>query len=133
VHDAALKVLVEGLIALKFISGPLEEALKDKTKYGPFFPHGTSHWLGLDVHDAGAYHDGANSSIPLVAGNILTVEPGIYIPTDRADIPAEYRGIGIRIEDDVLVTAEGYEVLTLGAPKEIAELEAIVGTGTRKP
>src|SRR5690606_33951191 len=95
-----------------------------------FYPHNTSHWLGMDVHDCGDYFEKDGSSIPLREGNLLTIEPEIYISADRTDVPEEYRGIGIRIEDDVLVTASGSEVLTGEAPKEVSEIEAIVGKGT---
>lgn len=126
VHNRAVEVLVEGLLSLGLLQGRAEDIVKDRTKYGAFYPHNTSHWIGLDVHDCGEYFvDG--QSIPLAAGNFLTIEPGLYIGIDRADVPAEYRGIGIRIEDDVLVTESGHEVLTADAPKEIDEIEAIVG------
>jgi Xaa-Pro aminopeptidase len=83
----------------------------------------------MDVHDCGDYFLPDGSSIPLEAGNVLTIEPGLYISADRTDVPEAYRGIGIRIEDDVLVTDSGSEVLTLDAPKEVEEIEAIVGKG----
>ena len=89
--------------------------------------HNTSHWIGLDVHDVGTYMEGEGYK-NLEPGMVLTVEPGIYIqPTDDT-VPAEYRGIGIRIEDDVLVTDGEPDVLTASVPKEIADIEAIVGT-----
>jgi len=84
--------------------------------------HGTSHWLGLDVHDVGAYtRDGKPR--PLAPGMVITIEPGLYIPADAAGAPAELRGIGVRIEDDVAITETGNEVLTAACPKEIEELE----------
>ena len=86
--------------------------------------HRTSHWLGRDVHDVGVYAvDGAPR--PLEPGMVFTVEPGLYVPADANDVPAEFRGIGIRIEDDVLVTATGVEVLSAAAPKQIDELERL--------
>lgn len=128
VHQLTIETLVEGLIGLGFLKGSAKEIATDRNKYVAFYPHGTSHWIGMDVHDCGDYYIADGSSIPLEAGNFLTVEPGLYISKERTDVPAEYRGIGIRIEDDVLVTATGSEVLTGEAPKEIAEIEAIVGT-----
>lgn len=127
VHMAATEVLVDGLLELGFLKGNRTEILSDKKNYSSFYPHNTSHWLGLDVHDAGIYFVENNESIPLEAGNVLTVEPGLYIGKDRTDVPEEYRGIGIRIEDDVLVTMTGYDVLTKDCPKEISDIEAIVG------
>jgi Xaa-Pro aminopeptidase len=128
IHRIAAESLVDGLIKLGLLKGSREEILKDPSKYRAFYPHNTSHWIGMDVHDCGDYFLPDQSSMPLEAGNFLTIEPGIYISSERTDVPVEYRGIGIRIEDDVLVTANGFEVLTADAPKEIAEIEAIVGT-----
>ncbi len=127
VHKRTVEVLVEGLVDLGLLKGDPKEIAKDRNKYVSFYPHNTSHWIGLDVHDCGDYFLPDGSSIPLEVGNMLTIEPGIYISEDRTDVPAEYRGIGIRIEDDVLVTESGREVLTEDAPKEIAEIEALVG------
>ena len=131
VHKASVDVLVEGLLSLGLLQGKHEEIVKDRKNYAAFYPHGTSHWLGLDVHDAGEYYDATGESVLLAPGNVLTVEPGIYIPADRMDVPAEYRGIGIRIEDDILVTAGGREVLTIGAPKDSEEIESVVGRSDR--
>jgi len=128
IHQLTVESLVEGLLKLGLLTGKKDEIAHDFSKYVAFYPHKTSHWIGMDVHDCGDYYQSDQSSIPLEAGNILTIEPGIYIATDRSDVPAEYRGIGIRIEDDVLVTESGFEVLTTDAPKEIAEIEALVGT-----
>ena len=128
VHKLTVEVLVDGLLKLGLLKGDKSEIVKDRSKYVAFYPHNTSHWIGLDVHDCGDYFGQDGGSVPLEAGNFLTIEPGIYIGADRTDVPPEYRGIGIRIEDDVLVTATGHEVLTADAPKEIAEIEAIVGT-----
>jgi Xaa-Pro aminopeptidase len=131
VHKRSVEVLVEGLLGLGLLKGNAEELVKDRIHYAAFYPHNTSHWLGMDVHDCGDYFLADKSSIPLEAGNVLTIEPGLYISADRTDVPEEYRGIGIRIEDDLLVTASGNEVLTADAPKEVAEIEAIVGKGSR--
>jgi Xaa-Pro aminopeptidase len=119
---------VDGLMVLVLLKGNRDEILSDRKNYINFYPHNTSHWIGMDVHDCGEYYLADGTSIPLEAGNMLTIEPGIYIGEDRTDVPAEYRGIGIRIEDDILVTATGSENMTKDAPKEIAEIAAIVGT-----
>jgi Xaa-Pro aminopeptidase len=98
-------------------------ALVKKEAFKPFYMHGTSHWLGRDVHDVGAYQDGADEPRRLPEGAVLTVEPGLYFaPRDRR-VPAALRGIGIRIEDDVLATRKGPVVLTAGAPKQLADGE----------
>ena len=104
----------------------LEEVIETES-YRVFCPHNSSHWLGLDVHDVGDYRvDGAWR--PLEPGMVLTVEPGIYIPDVAAtsDLPEQFRGVGIRVEDDVLITAEGPEVLTREAPKEIDDIERVM-------
>ena len=126
-HDTAVRVLVEGLMELGLLAGDIEEIIKEE-KYKPFYMHRTGHWLGLDVHDAGVYKHGENWQV-LQAGHVLTVEPGLYIGPDikpvegQPEIPEKWRGIGIRIEDDILVTAEGHEVLTAGVPKSVEEME----------
>jgi Xaa-Pro aminopeptidase len=122
-HDAAVKVLAQGLLDLKLISGNLEEVLEKET-YKRFYMHRTGHWLGLDVHDAGDYKRQGNWRT-LAPGMTLTVEPGLYIRAED-DIPERLRNIGIRIEDDVLVTETGCEVLSAEAPKAIADIEALM-------
>jgi Xaa-Pro aminopeptidase len=123
VHATALRTLVTGMIEIGLLSGSVDEAIESGS-YKPWFMHRTSHWLGLDVHDVGLYMDGAGSSRPLAEGMILTVEPGLYISADDTTAPERFRGIGVRIEDDVLVTADGHENLTAAIPKTIAEIEA---------
>jgi Xaa-Pro aminopeptidase len=93
--------------------------------YKEFYMHNTSHWLGMDVHDVGNYKTGEDW-VPLRAGNVLTVEPGMYIARDRDDVPEKYKGIGVRIEDDVLVTKGDPDVLTDGAVKTVDAIEAIM-------
>ena len=93
-----------------------------------YYPHSTSHWLGLDVHDVGRYRFG-EESVALEPGMVLTVEPGLYIRLDAVAAPAQYRGIGVRIEDDVLVTETGYDVLSAAIPSDPDELERIVAGG----
>jgi Xaa-Pro aminopeptidase len=114
--------LTEGLIELELLEGPVSARIEDQG-YKKYFMHGVSHWLGLDVHDAGAYMPGGKAR-PFVPGMVLTVEPGIYIAGDAAGAPERLRGIGVRIEDDVVITEHGNEVLTAACPKEIAEVEA---------
>lgn len=125
VHDTALRVLTQGLIRLGFLSCSLEEAI-EKESYKPWFMHRTSHWIGMDVHDVGWYRIKGEWRT-LEPGMILTVEPGLYCGDYAPATPPEYRGIGVRIEDDVLVTATGNEVLTKDVPKAIRDVEAVVG------
>ena len=122
-HDAAVRVLAQGLIDLKLISGTLDEVLEKET-YKRFYMHRTGHWLGLDVHDAGDYKRQGKWRT-LAAGMVLTVEPGLYLRAAE-DVPERLRNIGIRIEDDVLVTEAGCEVLTAETPKAIADVEALM-------
>jgi len=123
-HRAAVTVMTQGLIDLKLIKDGLEQAIESET-YRRFYMHRTGHWLGLDVHDAGDYKRGGEWR-SLVPGMVLTVEPGCYIRGGE-DVPARFAGIGVRIEDDVLVTNAGAEVLTGDAPKSIPDIEALVG------
>ncbi len=122
-HDAAVRVLAQGMLDLKLLSGTLEEVLQKET-YKRFYMHRTGHWLGLDVHDAGEYRAGGQWR-PLAPGMALTVEPGLYIRAAE-DIPPALANIGVRIEDDVVVTAQGCEVVTSEAPKAIADIEALM-------
>ena len=118
VHDAAVEVLVDGLFELGLLSGKRKKAV-EKGDYTRFYMHRTSHWLGMDVHDRGRYHDPKGEWRLLEPGMVLTVEPGLYIRPDEKKVPAPFLGIGVRIEDDVLVTGEGHRVLTLAAPKSV--------------
>lgn len=123
-HDAALDVLAQGFIDLKLCQGS-KEAVLESGAYRQFYMHRTGHWLGLDVHDAGEYKDKHGDWRMLQAGMTLTVEPGCYIrPADN--VPQHLWNIGIRIEDDVLVTQHGCEVLTAGAVKTVAEIEHLM-------
>jgi Xaa-Pro aminopeptidase len=122
-HDAAVKVLAQGMVDLKLLSGSLDEVLEKET-YKRFYMHRTGHWLGLDVHDAGDYKRSGNWRT-LAPGMTLTVEPGLYIRAED-DIPERLRNIGVRIEDDVLVAEAGCEVLSAEAPKTIADIEALM-------
>ncbi len=133
-HEAALHVLTEGMLDLGLIDraryANAEDAIADKA-HVPFYMHGTGHWLGMDVHDVGSYRDLAapgKPSRPLVPGMTLTVEPGIYVRPGEG-VPEQFWNIGIRIEDDVVVTDAGHRILTGAAPKAVAEIEALVGKG----
>ena len=123
VHETALRVLVEGMRAMKLLKGSTDEIITSRS-YSRFYMHRTSHWLGMDVHDVGRYRKDGESR-RLEPGMVLTVEPGLYVGADDDIAPAEMRGIGIRIEDDVLVTADGHDILTAAAPKQIADIEAL--------
>ena len=121
-HEAALDVLVQGFIDFGLCQGTKEEVLENGS-YSQFYMHRTGHWLGLDVHDAGNYKDQAGNWVMLEAGNVLTVEPGCYVrPVNN--VPEHFWNTGIRIEDDVLITANGNEVLTKAAVKSVADIEA---------
>jgi Xaa-Pro aminopeptidase len=123
VHDTALGILVEGLRSLGVLSVSFDEAI-EKGVYRRFYMHRTSHWLGMDVHDVGKYRLGDRSRV-LEPGMVLTVEPGLYFAANGPDEGARFQGIGIRIEDDVLVTERGHEILTAEIPKDIEVLERI--------
>ena len=149
VHREARDELIEGLLELGILEGAEEEVLEGET-HKPFFPHQTSHWLGLDVHDVGDYACGGESMV-LEPGMVLTVEPGVYFAPDAAGVgpregdveggsskggdgiaegstgQADYLGMGVRIEDDVLVTADGHDVLTASLPVRAEEIEALMG------
>ncbi|MDR9466902.1 Xaa-Pro aminopeptidase [Marinospirillum sp.] len=125
IHHAVLRILTQGLLDLGILSGDLEQLIEDGA-FKPYFMHGTSHWLGLDVHDVGRYRLHGEAR-PLKPGMVLTIEPGLYFAPDRDEVDPCWRGIGIRIEDDVLVTLDGCEVLSRGVPKTVAELEALMG------
>jgi Xaa-Pro aminopeptidase len=122
-HDAAVRVLAQGMLDVKLLQGSLDEVLEKET-YKRFYMHRTGHWLGLDVHDAGEYKRSGNWRA-LEPGMALTVEPGLYIRA-ADDVPERLRNIGIRIEDDVVVTTGDCEVITAEAPKGVAEIEALM-------
>nr|PZN78372.1 MAG: Xaa-Pro aminopeptidase [Pseudomonadota bacterium] len=123
-HDAAVRVITQGLVKLGLLKGRVS-ALEREGAYRRFFMHRTGHWLGMDVHDVGDYKVGDEWRV-LEPGMVLTIEPGIYIPAHLRGVPRRFRNIGIRIEDDVVVTRDGAEVLTSDVPKDPDEIEALM-------
>jgi Xaa-Pro aminopeptidase len=128
VHDTAVRVIVEGLVALSILEGEVDELVANEA-HRPYYMHSTSHWLGLDVHDVGSYKQDGQPR-PLEKGMVFTVEPGLYIAADADVSDIRYRGIGVRIEDDVVITDDGHENLTADIPVEPGALEALVREGT---
>ena len=118
----AIELLTEGMIELGILKGPLKKAIK-KELYKKYYPHGIGHWMGIDVHDQAPYKYKNGKEIPLKSGMVLTIEPGIYIDENDKDVPKKYRGIGIRIEDDILVTKNACANLSQGIAKSIKEIE----------
>jgi len=127
-HDAAVAVLTKGLLDLGILKGSLPALIK-KEAYKPYYMHRTGHWLGLDVHDVGDYKIEGEWRL-LEPGMVLTVEPGLYIQPSAKEVDAKWRGIGIRIEDDVVVTKAGCDVLTDAAAKEVADIENLMRSGS---
>jgi Xaa-Pro aminopeptidase len=122
IHKQVVERLTRQMVSLGLLTGDVP-ALVEANAFKPFYMHRTSHWLGMDVHDVGFYSEGGVAR-PLVPGMVLTIEPGLYVASD-AQVPPEYRGLGVRIEDDILVTDDGYENLTAAAPKSVADIEAL--------
>ena len=123
-HDASVEVMTKGLVKLGLLKGNVKRLIKSE-KYKQFYMHRIGHWLGMDVHDVGDYKLNQEWR-KLQAGMVLTIEPGLYIPENCKTVDKKWRGIGIRIEDDVLVTKEGHEILTAGVPKTIVDIEALM-------
>ena len=123
-HEATVRVIAEGLLELGLLTGTLDEVIETES-YKAYYMHRAGHWLGMDVHDVGDYKVGGEWRV-LEPGMALTVEPGIYIPADDERVAKKWRGIGVRIEDDVVVTKTGCEILTGGVPKTVAEIEALM-------
>ena len=121
-NDEVIRIKTQGLVDLGILKGDVDKLIEEKA-YRQFYMHGLGHWLGLDVHDVGRYDD--DRSRTLEVGMIITVEPGIYI-SEEADVPAQYKGIGVRIEDNLLMTAYGNKNLTAAAPKEIDDIENLM-------
>ncbi|MBV8117185.1 MAG: aminopeptidase P N-terminal domain-containing protein [Candidatus Eremiobacteraeota bacterium] len=130
-HDAAVRTITEGLIDLGLLHGSVAENI-ERERYRDYYMHGTGHWMGLDVHDSGAYRGDDDAPIRFAPGMVTTVEPGIYVHRDL-ECDERFKGIGVRIEDDILVTRDGHENLTATIPKRVDDLEAIVGSAARAP
>ncbi|WP_462170024.1 Xaa-Pro aminopeptidase [Pseudoalteromonas xiamenensis] len=122
-NQSAMQVMTKGLISLGILKGTVDELMESQACKA-FYMHGLGHWLGLDVHDVGEYKQDEKDR-PFEQGMVLTIEPGLYFDED-AEVPNEFKGIGVRIEDDLLVTATGYDVLTKDVPKTVADIEAIM-------
>ena len=127
--DIAIEVITRGLVELGILEGSVEKNIQEQT-YRKYFMHGLGHWLGMDVHDVGSYQQ-VGTERPLMPGMVLTVEPGIYI-SNTANVDPQYAGIGIRIEDNLLITTEGFVNLTEAAPKEIADVERLMSDAEAK-
>jgi len=124
-HDAAIHVLTKGLVKLGLLEGRVSKLIKNEA-YKKFYMHRTGHWLGMDVHDVGDYKVDGEWRV-LEPGMVMTVEPGLYVSIGCMEVDPRWRGIGVRIEDDVLVTKGGCEILTAAAPKTVAEIETLMG------
>jgi Xaa-Pro aminopeptidase len=127
-HDATVKVMTKGLLELGLLKGTLSKLI-EKQAYKDFYMHRSGHWIGMDVHDVGDYKVGDEWRV-LEEGMVMTVEPGIYVAPDNTKVAKKWRGIGIRIEDDVVVTKDGYKVLSSAAPKTIKDIEALMARTT---
>ncbi|MBN2817093.1 MAG: aminopeptidase P N-terminal domain-containing protein [Campylobacterales bacterium] len=123
-HTKSEELLCEGMVRLGILKGKVKKLLKEK-KHKAFYPHGIGHWMGLDVHDEALYKNKKAKEIPLQEGMVLTIEPGIYLDEENETVPQKYKGIGIRIEDDILVTSQGCENLSKNIMKEIKDIESL--------
>ena len=123
-HARSVEILTEGMVRLGLLQGDVKKLIEEEG-YKKFYMHRLGHYLGMDVHDVGSYHADGQPR-PVESGIVMTVEPGLYIAEDAEGIPEKYRGIGVRIEDDVLVTPEGFRVITDKAPKQIEEIETLM-------
>lgn len=126
-HEATVRVITAGLVELGLLQGDVDELIASEA-YKAFYMHRAGHWLGMDVHDVGDYRVGGEWRV-LEVGMTLTVEPGIYISPDNQSVAKKWRGIGVRIEDDVVVTKKGCDILTSGVPKSVADIEALMSAG----
>lgn len=125
-HEATVRVITQGLLEIGLLEGNIDEIIKNET-YKEFYMHRAGHWLGMDVHDVGDYKVGGEWRV-LEPGMVMTVEPGIYVAPDNERVAKKWRGIGIRIEDDVVITKDGNEILTKDVPKTVEEIEALMAT-----
>lgn len=131
-HTFCARELTVVLRELGLLRGDVD-ALVEQEAYKKYYPHSSGHWLGVDVHDVGDYFEAEQRPTPLEPGMVLTIEPGLYIPSNDESAPEALRGVGIRIEDDLLVTADGHENLTASCPKQIDHIESIMGAGVALP
>lgn len=127
IHKTAVRCLIEGMVSLQLVDGTVDDVFADES-YKPWYMHGTSHWLGLDVHDVGIYAHG-DTPRKLEPGMVFTVEPGIYVREDDEKAPESLRGLGVRIEDDIVITDDGHENLNTAIPKRVPDVEAWVRAG----
>jgi Xaa-Pro aminopeptidase len=125
IHADVVEFLTRKMVELGLLTGEVPQLIESGA-YKAYYMHRTSHWLGMDVHDVGFYSLEGQSR-PLEPGMVLTIEPGLYIPPDDDKAPLQYRGIGVRIEDDLVVTSSGHDILTSGTPKSTADMEAYAG------
>ncbi|MGQ0530013.1 MAG: M24B family metallopeptidase, partial [Panacagrimonas sp.] len=123
-HEAATRTLTEGMIELGLLKGQASKLIEQQ-KHRQFYMHGTGHWLGMDVHDVGRYKLN-NRARPFEPGMVMTVEPGLYIAPGSKGVKDKFWGIGVRIEDDVLITADGHDILTGGVPKSVRDIEQLM-------
>ncbi|MDD3506332.1 MAG: M24B family metallopeptidase, partial [Sulfurimonas sp.] len=123
-QKVAQKLLTKGMVELGILKGEYKKLIKQQ-KHKKYYPHGIGHWMGIDVHDPAPYKDAKEREIALKKGMVLTIEPGLYIDKNDISVPKKYRGIGIRIEDDILVTKDGCENLSLCIAKTVEEIEAL--------
>jgi Xaa-Pro aminopeptidase len=128
-HEATVRVISQGLIELGLLKGSLAEVI-EQGLYRDFYMHRAGHWLGMDVHDVGDYKVAGEWRL-LESGMVMTIEPGIYVAPDNMAVDKKWRGIGIRIEDDVVITKTGNEILTHGVPKTVANIEAVMAANSR--
>ena len=128
-HETAVSELTQVILDLGLISGRKEDVIQSG-EYKKYFPHGLGHFLGMDVHDLGLYVNRKNEFQKIEPGMVFTIEPGLYIPPGDENAPKEFHGVGVRIEDDVLVTTNDFEVMTAKCPKEVSELESLVGSAS---
>lgn len=127
-HERATEVLVEGLIKLRFLHGKRDQVIKS-LKHKQYYPHGTGHHLGHDVHDECPYFDEKGESLKLEAGMVFTIEPGLYFLRGDTSVPSQWRGLGVRLEDDIVVTSKGAALLTEGLPRSADEVETYMARG----
>jgi Xaa-Pro aminopeptidase len=123
-HTRSVEILTEGMVRLGLLKGDPQKLIEEE-KYKQFYMHRLGHFLGMDVHDVGRYHE-RDESRRIEPGMVMTIEPGLYISPDTKDIPEKYLGLGVRIEDDVLVTEDGHRVLSDKAPKHVEEIEQLM-------